>query len=302
MQKYRQTPAPSAQHSKSETPRRHVRVGQIVLHIVLTVLVLMVLFPFYILIVNSFKLPADILLHPFSVAGLGEIPMVLSGYTMAWGYIKNYLLNTFFVALCEIFGVVFLSSVAAYGFTRFRFLGKNIFFTAFLAFMMIPGILTLAPSYAMVYSSFRLGQSLAGVILPAVAGSLPVSIFLLKTFFAGVPDSLFEAAALDGASHLKRYFILALPLSLPILFTVGLTTLLSAWNDIIWARLILYGNDALYTISVGVFVSFNATYNQSITDTVIYAGYVIASLPLLIAFFLTSKQFIQGLTTGAIKM
>lgn len=279
-----------------------IRLGQIFLHLIIVILLVLVLFPFYILLINSVKLPSDILLHPFALPGTSSVPMLLSGYGVAWGYIKNYLLNTVIVAACEIFGVLLFSSVAAYGFTRFRFIGRNIIFTLFLAFMMVPGILTLAPSYAMVYNSFGLGQSLWGVIIPAVSGSLPVSVFLLRTFFVGIPDGIFEAAEIDGASHFRRYITLAIPLSLPILFTIGLTTLLSAWNDIIWARLILYGKDILYTISVGVFVNFNSASNPSITDTVIYAGYVIASLPLVIAFMFTSKQFIKGLTTGAIKM
>lgn len=278
------------------------RLAQFIIHAVIIILLIFVLFPFYILLVNSVKLPSDILLYPFALPGTKNIPMILTGYGIAWGYIKNYLINTVVVAVSEIFGVLFFSSVAAYGFTRFRFIGKNLMFTFFLSFMMIPGILTLAPSYAMVYRSFHMGQTLWGVILPAVAGNLPVSIFLLRTFFGGIPDSIYEAAELDGASHFTQYIVLAVPLSLPILFTIGLTTLLSAWNDIIWARLILYGKDVLYTISVGVFVSFNSSTNQSITDTVVYAGYVIASLPLMIAFMLTSKQFIKGLTTGAIKM
>lgn len=280
----------------------HIKAGQIAVHAVIIVLLFLVLFPFYILIVNSFKLPKDILLNPFSFPGTASTPLVLGAYSIAWGYIKNYLLNSVIVAALEIVGVLAFSSTAAYGFTRFKFIGKDFFFTVFLAFMMIPGILTLAPQYSLVYSTFHLGQTYAGVVLPAIAGGLPVDIFLIKTFLAGVPDSIFEAAEIDGASHFRRYITMAVPLSLPILFTIGLSTLLGAWNDIIWARLILYGKENLYTVSVGVFVQFNSSSSQSITDTVVYAGYVIASLPLVIAFCLTSKQFIKGLTTGAIKM
>ncbi len=285
-----------------EKRKLHIRPGQIAVHVVIIILLFLVLFPFYILIVNSFKLPKDILVNPFSFPGTAEVPMVLGAYGTAWGYIKNYLWNSVVVAFLEIAGVLIVASIAAYGFARFRFIGKNIFFTIFLSFMMIPGILTLAPQYALVYSTFGMGQKYSGVVLPAIAGGLPVGIFLIRTFFAGVPDSIFEAAELDGASHFRRFLMMAVPLSLPILFTIGLSTLLGAWNDIIWARLILYGKENLYTISVGVFVVFNSDTNKSITDTVIYAGYCIASLPLVIAFCFTSKQFIKGLTTGAIKM
>jgi ABC-type glycerol-3-phosphate transport system permease component len=135
------------------------------------------------------------------------------------------------------------------------------------------------------------------VVLPAIAGGMPVNIFLVKTFFTGVPDSLFEAAEIDGASHMRRYLTFALPLCMPILFTIGLSTLMGAWNDVIWARLILQGKEELYTISVGVFVRIDSG-NKSL----MYAAYTIASLPLVLAFALTSKQFIKGLTNGAIKM
>ena len=287
--------------AKTKT-RRRVRASQIAVHAVIIVLLFLVLFPFYILIVNSFKLPKDIFVNPFSFPGTPQTPLVLTAFGTAWGYIKNYLLNTVIIAVLEIVGTLLFASMAAYGFSRFRFAGKNIVFTVFLAFMMIPGILMLAPQYALVYNNLRLGQTMAGVILPAIAGGMPTGVFLIRTFFSGVPDSVFEAAELDGAGHIRRYLTLALPLSMPILFTIGLSTLLGAWNDIIWARLILYGKENLYTISVGVFVSFNSSVNKSITDTVVYAGYCIASLPLVLVFALTSKQFIKGLTSGAIKM
>lgn len=282
--------------------RKRIKAGQIFVHVTLIVFLLMVLFPFYVLIVNSFKLPSDILKNPLSLPGTAQTPMLLTAYGTAWRYIRRYLVNTVLVAALEIAGVLFWGSMAAYGFARFRFTGKDFFFAVFLSFMMVPAILTLAPQYSLVYGTFHMGQNYAGVVLPAVAGGLPVGIFLIRTFFQGVPDSIFEAAELDGASHFRRFVTMALPLSFPILFTIGLSTLLGAWNDVIWARLILYGKETLYTISVGVFVAFSSEANKSITDTVIYAGYCIASLPLVIAFFLTSKQFIKGLTSGAVKM
>ena len=239
--------------------------------------------------------------NPLSFPGSMEAPLYFGSYEYAWDYVQGYIFNTVAIAVLEIFGVLLFASLAAYGFTRFHFKGKEALFTVFLAFMMIPSILTLAPQYALVYRTLNLKQSYAGIVLPAIAGGMPVNIFLIKTFFSGVPDSLFEAAELDGASHIRRYTTLALPLCMPILFTIGLSTLLGAWNDVIWARLILYGNEELYTISVGVFVVFNDATNK-IPDNVVYAGYCIASLPLIIAFAFTSKQFIKGLTNGAIKM
>ena len=281
--------------------RKKLTAGQLISHIIIICLLLMVLFPFYILIINSFKSPADILKDPLSFPGSDGSAIVTGAFKAAWPYISKYILNTFWVALLEVVGVLLFASLAAYGFSRFNFKGKNALFMLFLAFMMVPGILTLASQYSLVYTTFNLKQTYAGVVLPAIAGGMPVNIFLMKTFFDGIPADIYEAAEIDGSSKLGCYFKVAIPLSTPILFTVGLSTLLGAWNDVIWARLILYGAEDLYTIGVGVFTVFGSS-AAKIPDTVIYAGYCLASLPLLIAFFFTSKQFIKGLTDGAVKM
>lgn len=281
--------------------RKKLTAGQLISHIIIICLLLMVLFPFYILVINSFKSPADILKDPLSFPGSNGSTVVTGAFKAAWPYISKYILNTFWVAFLEVVGVLLFASLAAYGFSRFKFKGKNALFMLFLAFMMIPGILTLASQYSLVYSTFNLKQTYAGVVLPAIAGGMPVNVFLMKTFFDGIPSDIYEAAEMDGSSKLGCYFRVAIPLSTPILFTVGLSTLLGAWNDVIWARLILYGAEDLYTIGVGVFTVFGSS-AAKIPDTVIYAGYCLASLPLLIAFFFTSKQFIKGLTDGAVKM
>lgn len=288
--------------SKTNTiKRKKLPLGQIISHIAIFCLLIMVLFPFYILVINSFKAPADILKDPLSFPGADGATVVTGAFEAAWPFISKYIINTFWVALLEVFGVLLFASLAAYGFSRFNFKGKNLLFMIFLAFMMVPGILTLATQYSLVYSTLNLKQTHAGVILPAIAGGMPINVFLIKTFFDGIPADIYEAAEIDGANKLRCYFKVALPLSAPILFTVGLSTLLGAWNDVIWARLILYGAEDLYTIGVGVFTIFGST-AAKIPDTVIYAGYCLASLPLLVAFFFTSKQFIRGLTDGAIKM
>ena len=281
--------------------RSKLTVGQVISHVIIICLLIMVLYPFYILIINSFKSPADILRNPLSFPGEGGAKVVMGAFKVAWPYISKYIVNTFWVALLEVFGVLFFASLAAYGFSRFKFKGKDTLFMVFLAFMMVPGILTLATQYSLVYSTLNLKQTYAGVVLPAIAGGMPVNIFLIKTFFDGIPQDIYEAAEIDGSSKFGCYFKVAIPLSTPILFTVGLSTLLGAWNDVVWARLILYGAEDLYTIGVGVFTVFGSS-AAKIPDTVIYAGYCLASLPLLIAFFFTSKQFIKGLTDGAVKM
>ncbi len=282
-------------------PGRRINLTQLICHIVLICLLFMVLFPFYILIINSFKTPTDILKDPLAFPGANGTTVVTGAFKFAWKEISKFIANSFIVAFLEVAGVLLCASLAAYGFSRFKFKGKETLFTLFLAFMMIPGILTLATQYSLVYSTLGLKQTFAGVALPAIAGGMPINIFLMKTFFDGVPNDIYEAAEIDGASKLGSYFRIAVPLSKPIFFTVGVSILLGSWNDIVWSRLILYGAEDLYTIGVGVFEKFGSS-AAMVSETVIYAGYCLASIPLLLAFFFTSKQFIKGLTDGAVKM
>lgn len=277
--------------------------GKVIHHAVLIFLLVLVLVPFWLMIINSFKTQTDITNDAFSLPLINGTSFTTGGYEIAWLYIKNYIWNTVIVAVLEVVGSVFIASFAAYGFSCFNFKGKNLLFTLFLSFMMVPSILTLASQYSLVANTFHLRQTFAGVILPSIAGGLPVNVFLMSTFFNGIPKSLFEAADVDGAGYIHRYFKIALPLSAPILFTVGLSTLLGAVNDIIWARLILFGKEGMYTLGVGVFAVFNsANPGDQLPGTVIYAGYCLASIPLVAAFMMTSKQFIKGLTNGAVKM
>ena len=263
------------------------------MYVYLTILAILVLFPFYIMIVNSFKPPAEYYENVFALPK----EWVTSFYKFAWIYVKGYFKNTITIAAIEVVAAILVNSMAAYGFTRFRFKGREVLFMMILALMMIPGVLTLIPSYSLV-ASFGLLGTLAGVILPQIAS--PFNIYLLRSFFNGLPGELFEAAQIDGASQIRQYFTIAIPLSKPILFTVGLSVLMGAWNDLVWPRLILLGNEQLYTISVGIMELSGSA--DTLGMGISLSAYVLVSIPLVAAFFCTSKQFISGLTSGAFKM
>ena len=285
--------APSAPKKKKNRIKN--RPAQIVLNAVTILLLLFTLFPFYVMIVNTFKTPTQFLTDPLGL----PTEWVFTYFRFAWEYVKNYFVNTLIIAGAEVVLAVLVNAAAAYGFARFRFKGRDALFMCILAIMMIPGILTLIPQYALVHNMGLTG-SLFGVILPQIAS--PFNIFLLKNFLQGLPQEVFEAAEIDGASGVTKFFLFAVPLSKPILFTVGLTTLMGCWNDLIWPRLILLGHEDLYTISVGIMELTNLYGKESFGMGVPLAAYCIVSIPLLVAFFGTSKQFIKGLSAGAIKM
>ncbi len=289
--------SPEAAVAKKNRKKRPFKVSaaQIVLNTVTVLLLVLTLFPFYVMIVNSFKTPTEFLTSPLTIPK----EWVFTYFSFAWEYVKNYFVNTIVIAASEVVLAVTVNAAAAYGFSRFRFKGRDALFLCILAIMMIPGILTLIPQYALV-NNMGLTGSLFGVILPQIAS--PFNIFLLKNFLQGLPQDIFEAAEIDGASGVQKFFLFAIPLSRPILFTVGLTTLMGCWNDLIWPRLILMGHEDLYTISVGIMELTNLYGNESFGMGVPLAAYCIVSIPLLVAFFCTSKQFIKGLSAGAIKM
>lgn len=270
--------------------------GQIISHIVIIILLFLSLYPLILMLIKSVKTIDQEIHHGFALT----FPFNWSNYSLAWKYVSGYILNTFLISILNTLGILLATSTMAYGFTRYDFKGKNALFMAVLALTMIPGILTLIPQFCMV-KSFNMINTRLGVILPTIAGSLPMGVLLLRTFFNGLPGGLFEAASLDGANSVEMFFMIAVPLSIPILATLGLTSFLGSWNDLIWPQLILR-RDNLQTITIAMTSFTTNYYNTTHSYAVPMAGYVIVSAPLLILFAFTSKQFIAGLTSGAFKM
>lgn len=270
--------------------------GQIISHIIIIILLFLSLYPLILMLIKSVKTIDQEIHHGFALT----FPFNWSNYSLAWKYVSGYILNTFLISILNTVGILLATSTMAYGFTRYDFKGKNTLFMAVLALTMIPGILTLIPQFCMV-KNFNMINTRLGVILPTIAGALPMGVLLLRTFFNGLPGGLFEAASLDGANSFEMFFMIAVPLSVPILATLGLTSFLGSWNDLIWPQLILR-RDNLQTITIAMTSFTTNYYNTTHSYAVPMAGYVIVSAPLLILFAFTSKQFIAGLTSGAFKM
>jgi ABC-type glycerol-3-phosphate transport system permease component len=219
------------------------------------------------------------------------------GYRYAWGVLRPYMINSFFVCISSMLGVVLLGSISAYVFSRYRFPGHRALFLFVLAFMMIPAILTLVPSFLWMKSLGML-SSYRVLILPYIAGGQVIAIFLFKGFFDGLPQELFESARLDGASHLQQYLHIVLPLSKQIIAVVMIVNVLWTWNSFLWPY-IVNSDESLYVVAQGLFVmrQQQIASNQS----TMFAAYVLSSVPLLILFVYATKPFIAGVTSGAFK-
>ncbi len=259
---------------------------------VLLLLLGLSLAPLAMMLLLSLKTNADIFTNFWGLPS----PAKWSHYVRAAQSLWPFLLNTFIVTLVVVPGVVWLASLAGYALARLRFRGREAVYAGVLALLMIPGILTLIPTYALVQSMGLLNTRWA-LILPYLAGGQVLGIVLCRTFISGLPEELFEAMRLDGADDLRMYRHLALPLTIPTLSTVAIMTSLGVYNDYIWP-LVAISDNALQTFTVGV-TRFSGEFNMEYGPTL--AGYVVGSIPLILLFAFGMRAFVKGVTSGALR-
>jgi ABC-type glycerol-3-phosphate transport system permease component len=264
------------------------------IHIILALLAILTFYPFVFMFVTSFKTTPQFI-HDFWGA---PWPPELNNYVDAWSVVGRYMFNSLVVSGVSMIGVLGIASISAFVFARFNFPGREFLFMLILALLMVPSVLTLVPAFLLV-KDLRLMNTHWALILPYIAGGQIFAIFILRGFIASLPEELFEAARLDGASTMQIFTRIAMPLSTPILITVAIMNVLGTWNDYVWP-LVTIPNSKLWTMSLGI-VSFGSQYGGLERWGPMFAGYVIASVPLIIVFLFTMRYFIAGLTSGAIK-
>lgn len=216
-----------------------------------------------------------------------------SGYQVMVGYITNSLTYS----TLSVTGVVFLASLSGYVFARHRFPFKDAIYLAILALLMIPGVLTLIPSFVLVQQLGLLNTPWA-LIMPWTAGGQVFGILLCRTFFANLPQELFDSGKIDGATEFQLYYKIAVPLSWPIIVTVAIMHLVATYNDFIWPLLTIT-NSSMQVVSVGL-TQFTSEFG--ITDWgPRMAAYTVATIPLLLLFMFGMRYYIRGITSGAVK-
>jgi ABC-type glycerol-3-phosphate transport system permease component len=268
--------------------------NQFFFHLWLVLMVIGALYPIYFLLNMSVKSTVQMNYGIFRIT----MPFEWSNYTSSFSQLWRYILNTMAVTLLSGVPMLIFASLTAYVLARYRFPGHNVFFLALLGLMMIPGILTLIPGFMWIVE-LGLVNTWWALVFPYIAGGQAFNMFILKAFFEGLPEEMFESARLDGAGHLDLWVAFILPLSAPILITLGIMHTLGVWNDFVWPFLVVVQND-LRTISQAV-VFLNTT-GQYPTPGRAMAGNVIAAIPLLIMFVFGMKSYISGITTGAVKL
>ena len=210
---------------------------------------------------------------------------------------KLYFFNSIVITLASVTLLTIIAAMAAYVFARIHIPGRNVLFYIFLAGMMIPPHVTLIPLYAMLRDMGLLNK-LVSLLFPYVGFGLPVSIYILRGFFEQIPVELEESARLDGASTVRVFCSIILPLSRPALITVIILSVVSAWNEYLFALTFVSGNNESYTLPLGVLsmiISFTGyQYDKALS------ALTLAALPVLISFFLMQRQIIKGLVARAL--
>jgi len=274
-----------------------VRMGTAIAYALLTLVLLLMFVP--ILLMISMSLRRTTLIYADFWGS--PIPPYWENYAITLFQLLPPLERTLGVYALSIVGILLFASISSYAFARLRFPGSGVlFYVMVLVVMMIPGVVTLTPSFVL---ATRLGLkgSLWGLAVTYIAGGQAFAIFLLTTFFRSQPEEMFESARVDGASEWQTLWGIAMPLARPILVTLAIMNFLSIFGDLIWPSLMLRAENKTLMVAL---VNYNPLVEGELARPrlgPITAAYVFSSIPPLILFIVGMRYYIAGLTSGAIK-
>ncbi len=268
---------------------KRLRKAGVPQQLVLLFFAVLTLYPLFFMLAASFKNTEQFYRQFWYLS----FPLHFDNYTRTISRLLMYVSNSLVYCSLTLVLSTLLSLLAGYAFARYRFRGRDALFLLLLALLMLPGVLTLAPMFVMIKNWGWLNK-IPGVIIPWTAFDIVFGTFVMRTFFEAQPGEIFEAARLDGAGEFRLFLSIAVPLALPGLGTIAITNVLFTWNDIIWPMVTLLDPDKL-PIAVGM-LAFQGRYQTQYGP--LFAGYVIASLPLVFLFIISIRKFIEGLQSG----
>jgi len=285
---------------RSRQPRR-IRWGRVLVYAVLTLGLVQALFPFFWMLSASLMELREVTFG----ALLPSAPRFMN-YVDAWqrANFSLFMWNSLRITGITLIGQLVFCIPAAYAFARIRFFGRDTLFAVMLTTLMIPEVATFIPNYLTTIWLGRLSESVIGLpwlnnwpalTIPFMASAF--SVFLLRQFFAQIPNELWEAARIDGAGHVRFLIQIVLPISTAPIMTVSLLTFIGAWNAFLWP-LIVTNDDRWRPITVGLYRFSDEAGTQF---HLLMAGALITILPILILYFFTQKTFTAGIATTGLK-
>ncbi|MFC5702696.1 carbohydrate ABC transporter permease [Cohnella faecalis] len=262
--------------------------------IVMFMFALLMIYPFLWMISTSFKQPFEVFQYPFQ--WISDHP-TLKYHENVWtgpaSFIKYYL-NSLKISTISTIGAVFFAAVAAYGFSRIEFKGRDTLFLIYLVAMMVPNQIIFVPKFIL-FNAIGIYNTHLALILPGIFTVL--GVFMLRQFFIAVPKDISESAMLDGAGHMRIFLRIMLPMAKPSLATLAIIDFSWHWNDFENALIFLL-DEKLYTVSLGL-------QNFVLENSVDYNGMMAAAtagmLPMIIVFLIGQKFIVEGLASSAVK-
>lgn len=223
-------------------------------------------------------------------------PLTLDHYRNLFSRLNvaKYVFNSVVLSVTITAISLLVNSLAGYAFAKLRFAGRDTLFKALLTALVVPAQVTMLPLFLML-NKLGLINTYWGIIIPGIASIF--GIFLIRQYALSIPDSLLDAARIDGAGDLRIYWTIILPLCKPILITLAIFTFMGTWNDFLWP-LIVMTDDSMYTLPVAL----ASLSGEHVQDTeLMMAGSVLTTLPVLVVFMSLQRYYIQGIMLGSVK-
>ncbi|ACT01231.1 MULTISPECIES: carbohydrate ABC transporter permease [Paenibacillus] len=268
--------------------------GNLLIHVILIIVALTTVFPFYWMITTAVK-PSD---------AIFQVPPQMFPKHFTWDYFPKVFelmpmalayLNSMKIAVLVTVGTLLTSSIAAYAFAKIQFKGSSMLFGVFLATLMIPGQVTLIPLYIL-FSKIDWIDTHLPLMVPAIMINA-YGVFMIKQFMGSIPNGYIESAKIDGASHPRIYWQIMMPLCKPAIITLGLFTFIGNWNNF-FGPLIFLNSEKKFTVPL-IISSFKGVY--TVDWGLLMAASTVAIVPIIILYLLTQKYYVQGIAMSGMK-
>jgi ABC-type glycerol-3-phosphate transport system permease component len=277
----------------SKRNRRSTNLSMIALYFILAIGIIIALLPFYWMFTSSFKTSGDIWVYPPEL--IPKSPTLLNYVNLlTQSLFPRHFLNSTVVAICYTVLSLFFASLGGFTFAKYSFPGRDFLFIALLGTMMIPTEVTLVPLFV-VMSRIGWVDSYASLIIPFSANAF--GIFMMRQNMSNVPSELLDAGRIDGCREFQLYHKLALPVVKPGLSALAILNFLNSWNDFLWPLIILQ-DKKMFTVPLSIALMKGLDFADY---GLIMAASSVATLPVMVVFWLMSEHFIAGALSGALK-
>ena len=274
--------------------KKKISIWYIVKYVFLFGMLLFALVPLLQVFINSFRSDREVKTMPL---GLPK-QWVFNNYPETWkigGYGQAYI-NSLLIAAVVIVVVLAVAGLGAYSISKLEYKGRGFFNAYFFVAISLPGFLYIVPDY-FIFNKLHLIDTRVGLMLVYIAMQIPFNMLLLKTFLAGIPRELEEAAKIDGCNELDSFMKITLPIAKPMFLTVAILVFVNVWNEYLWSNTFVT-TEIIKPVATR-FVKFTGEYGSDMAK--IYPASVITIAPVIILYLLFSRKFIEGMTSGSVK-